>query len=167
PIHIEVWNPQPTVEQQADIIAVTNGPFGQYQWYFNGLPLPGQTGSTITPAVSGNYSVIGWDSNGCFGTSFNVEFTFTGIADANLDYDINIYPNPTRNQFTLEVDFGKQITGTISLSDITGRAILNPEKLKDVSRIKRQFNIENLGAGIYYLKLTTDDGVVVQSIVKE
>ena len=167
PIYIEVWNPEPTIEQQADIIAVTNGPFTQYQWYFNGLPLPGQTGSTITPTVSGNYSVVGWDSNGCFGTSFNIEFTFTGIVDNDLDYDVNIYPNPTRSQFTLDVDFGKRVTGTIYLSDITGRDVMNPETVIDVSSVKRQFNVENLGAGIYYLRLATNEGVVVRSVVKE
>ena len=167
PIHIEVWNPQPMVQQQADDIVVTNGPFSQYQWYFNGLPLPGETAATISPTVSGNYYVVAWDENGCSGSSFNVEFTFTGIADADLNYDINIYPNPTRDAFTLEVDFGKRISGSISLSDITGREIILPETLRDVSTIRRQFSINELGAGVYYIRLMTDEGVVVRSVVKD
>ncbi|MCF8465743.1 MAG: HYR domain-containing protein [Flavobacteriales bacterium] len=167
PLHVEVWNPQPIIEQQANLITVVNGPFAQFQWYFNGLPLPGQTASTITPEISGNYSVIGWDENGCFGTSGNIEFTFTGVMDSNLGYNIDIYPNPTRNRFTLEIDFGKQVAGTILLSDLTGRNILNPEEITGVSNVKRNFNLENLGAGIYYLRLVTNEGVVVRSIVKE
>jgi hypothetical protein len=167
PIHVEVWNPQPIVQQQGNIIAVTNGPFSQYQWYFNGAPLPGQTGATVTPTVSGNYYVEAWDGNDCSGTSFNVEFTFTGVQDVASLYDVNLYPNPTTGQFTLEVDFGKRISGSIALIDVTGRSIMIPEILNEVSSIRRQFDIGHLGLGIYYIKLITEDGVAVRTVVKD
>ncbi|MCF8465744.1 MAG: T9SS type A sorting domain-containing protein [Flavobacteriales bacterium] len=166
PIHIEVWNPEPIIEQQGANLVVVNGPFQQYQWYFNGAPVPGATSVQHTPASSGNYSVEAWDSNGCSGNSFNIEYTFTGITDLSDKYDIRIYPNPTSGFFTLEADFGSRITGTIYLVDITGRGIMAPEKLEEVSSIRRQFDIENLSLGVYYLRLVTEEGVAVKSIIR-
>lgn len=166
PIHIEVWNPEPVIEQQGANLVVVNGPFQQYQWYFNGAPIPGATVGQHTPASSGNYYVVAWDSHDCAGNSFIYEYTFTGIADLSDRYDIRVYPNPTNGSFTLEVDFGGRITGTISLVDITGRGIMVPEKLVDVSSIRRQFNIEHLSLGVYYLRLITDEGVAVKSIIR-
>jgi len=166
PIFIEVWDPEPVVEQQVAILVVVNGPFQQYQWYFNGAPIPGATGSQHTPANSGNYYVVAWDLNNCSGNSFNIEYTFTGITDLSDKYDIRVYPNPTNGSFTLEVDFGQRITGIVSLVDVTGRSIMVPEKLVEVSSIRRQFDIEHLSLGVYYLRLVTDEGVAVKSIIR-
>jgi len=166
PLHVEVWNPQPIVEQQGQILVVVNGPFQQYQWYFNGAPIPGATGAQHTPVSSGNYYVVAWDSNDCSGDSYNIEYTFTGVADLSERYDIRVYPNPTNGTFTLEVNFGERITGTISLVDVTGRGIMIPEQITDVSSIRRQFDIEHLSLGVYYLRLMTDEGVAVKSIIR-
>jgi hypothetical protein len=152
--------------QQGDTLVVVNGPFVQYQWYFNGNPIPGAVADFHVPAQSGNYYVEAWDGNDCSGNSFNIEYTFTGITDLTNIYDIKVYPNPTNGTFYLEVDFGKHVTGEVSLSDITGRAIMVPEKVSDVSSIRRQFDIEHLSLGVYYLRLMTQDGVAVVSVVR-
>lgn len=166
PLHVEVWDPQPMVAQQGDSIVVTNGPFTQYQWYFNGAPLPGATEAVLVPSASGNYTVEVWDDNGCVGESYNVEFTFTGIADLNLQYQVQVYPNPTSNEFTLEADFGKAMKVTLSIADMTGRQIIAPETLNAVSTIKRTFAVDKLGAGVYYVQLITNEGVAVQQLIK-
>ena len=166
PIYIEVWDPQPIVEQQGDSIVVTNQPFSQYQWYFNGVPLPGAVGPVVVPSTSGNYSVQGWDDNGCSGASFNVEFTFTGVANLTDLYNIGIYPNPTNENFTLEAEFGKSVKVTLILTDVTGREVMQPEVIDDVSSIRRSFNIGHLGAGIYNIQLVTDEGVATKRLVK-
>ena len=166
PLHIEVWNPQPLALQQGDSIVVTNGPFDQYQWYFNGVPLPGATGPVLLPALSGNYYVEAWDNNGCSGTSFNVEFTPTGIADLSKLYDVIIYPNPFHGEFTLEADFGKSMKVMLNLTDVTGREIMSPETINGVSSIRRSFDVNHLSAGIYYIQLTTEEGVAVKQLIK-
>lgn len=167
PIYIEAWDPQPNAVQQGDSIVITNGPFEAYQWYFNGAPIPGATGSVHYPSQSGNYTVQAWDENDCSGNSFNVEFTFTGIADLSSAYDVRIYPNPTRGTFTLQANFGRSMDVQLSLKDLTGRDIIPTEKISAVSMIQRSFNIENLSMGVYYLELRTVEGVVFEPVMKD
>ena len=166
PLHVEVWDPTPVVEEQGDTLVVVNGPFPQYQWYFNGAPIPGATTGFHVPDSSGNYYVMAWDENDCQGNSFNIEYTLTGIADLSNLYDIRVYPNPTNNYFTLEVDFGKRVSVTVSLFDLAGRAIMTPESISAVSSIRRTFDIEHLSLGMYQLQLVTEEGVTVKSIVR-
>ncbi|MGB3548232.1 MAG: PKD domain-containing protein [Saprospiraceae bacterium] len=42
-----------------------DGPGYQYQWSFNGAPLPGATGRCLTPNLTGSYSLAVTDGNGC------------------------------------------------------------------------------------------------------
>lgn len=166
PLHVEVWNPTPAVLQSGDSLQVVNGPFVQYQWYFNGAPIPGAIAGLHVAVNSGNYHVVVWDENDCEGSSYNIEFTSTGVADLSNIYDIRVYPNPTNNNFTLEVDFGKRVSGTISLIDLAGRQIMTPETIKDASSIRRTFDVEHLSLGVYQLRLVTADGVAIKRIIR-
>ncbi|MBL4586690.1 MAG: T9SS type A sorting domain-containing protein, partial [Flavobacteriales bacterium] len=166
PLCVTVWDPQPSVESQGDNLVVTNGPFQSYQWYFNGLPIPGGAQANYLALESGNYYVEVTDNNGCSGTSFNIEHTISGITDLNLLYDISLYPNPTNGIFTLEIDFGKNVDATLTLSDVAGRKIIMPELIENVSSVKRTFDLENLAKGIYYLQLITEDGTAVKTIIR-
>lgn len=167
PLHIEVWDPTPNAVQQGDSIVVTNGPFVQYQWYLNGAPIPGATGSVYNPTVSGNYEVEAVDENGCVGSSFNVEFTFTGIFDRASNYDVSIYPNPTGGQFVIEVGLGSILDVQLKFRDIVGREILMPQSILNVSDFRRSFDIGNLGSGVYFVEISTSEGSTVRSIVKD
>ncbi|MCF8275740.1 MAG: HYR domain-containing protein [Flavobacteriales bacterium] len=166
PIHIEVWEPQPIAMQQGDSVVVTNGPFNQYQWYLNGGPIPGATADVYVPLVSGNYYVEAWDENGCTGTSFNVEFTFTGVFDLESLVDLELYPNPTNGTFTLQAELGINTDVTLALRDVVGREIMVPEYISGVSTIRKEFNISHLDAGVYFVQLSMPQGVVVRSVVK-
>lgn len=166
PLSITVWDPTPNAVQQGDSIVVTNGPFGQYQWFYNGAPLPGATGPVLYPSSSGNYYVQVWDSHGCDGTSYNVEFTFTGIADMSSFFDIHVYPNPTHGSVSVVCDFGKTLNVEFCVYDIAGRSIIKPETLMGVSTFRREIDMGSLSLGVYYLKINTTHGVVVKPIIR-
>ncbi|MDB4655864.1 T9SS type A sorting domain-containing protein, partial [Flavobacteriales bacterium] len=164
---VEVWDPQPLVAQQGDSVVVTNGPFDSYQWFYNGAPVPGATDYFHIPAASGNYFCEVTDENGCVGTSFNIEFTFTGIFNPEYAYDVDLYPNPTLGRFTLEAELGKQIDVVLTLRDIAGREVMAPEQIINVSSIRRSFDISHLERGVYYVQLSTSEGMVVKPVVRD
>ena len=166
PIHIEVWDPQPDAIQQGDSVVVVNGPFTTYQWFFNGLPVPGATDYFHLPSESGNYYCEVTDDNGCVGESYNVEFTFTGISDLGARFNLVVYPNPTRNTFVVQADLGASMDIQLSMKDVTGRDIIIPEQLSGVSTLKRSFNIEHLAKGVYYLQIKTPQGLVTRRVIK-
>jgi hypothetical protein len=164
PIHVEVWDPQPVAEQQGDSVVVTNGPFNSYQWYLNGAPVPGATGPIYEPVNSGNYMCEVTDGNGCIGTSYNIEFTFTGIVDLESIYDIDVYPNPTEASVYVSILFDKQLDAVFVLTDIAGRKVADDVSIFNVTSAFHEFNLSDVASGIYYLSIRTNDGLLVKPI---
>ena len=76
-----------------------------------------------------------------------------GVEDATLS-NLNIYPNPT--------------TGTLNLSAIAQRVEVYSQigSLMAVYENVNQINISNLSDGIYFVRVTTTDGVAVRKVVK-
>ncbi|TNF25932.1 MAG: T9SS type A sorting domain-containing protein [Bacteroidetes bacterium] len=155
------------VEQQGNSLVVTNGPFQQYQWLFNGSPVPGATSSVHNPAQSGNYRVIVTDENGCEGQSFNIEFTFTGIEEASDVSRFDVYPNPTRGEFTLEVELIGSMDVELTVADMVGRNVIEPEQLRGVSQLRRSFDMEALSAGVYLIQIRTASGSSTKRLIKQ
>lgn len=56
-----------------------------YQWYNNGVAIPGQTFSTDTVKQTGNYSFIAFDVNGCMVKSDTVTVTVNQAPNASIN----------------------------------------------------------------------------------
>lgn len=165
PIAITVWNPQPVVQQDFGVLSVVNGPFECYQWFRNGAPIAGAVLPTYTPEFSGNFYVQVCDANGCTANSSNMEFT-VGIGEMTESYALSIHPNPTEGQFVMEADLMGHREVTISLSDMTGRQLMRPEMVSGVSSIRRSFNIGHLSPGVYYLRISGEEGFSVRPVIR-
>ncbi|MFP9115339.1 T9SS type A sorting domain-containing protein [Flavobacterium sp. RHBU_3] len=74
--------------------------------------------------------------------------------------DIQIYPNPTRDLVTLEASSG--IT-EICVYDITGRLV---QKVRPTSS-SAVINIAAQPAGVYIVKITTDNGSIARRLIKQ
>lgn len=74
---------------------------------------------------------------------------------------IKIFPNPTNGQLTIE---SKNIK-SIVLFDIAGK-ILMTENWSQTSNV-RNINISNVNTGIYFLKVSTDNGSLVRKLILE
>jgi hypothetical protein len=165
-VYIEVWDPNPIAEQFGDTVSVTNGPYAAYQWYFNGVMVAGATEGDYQPTVSGNYVCEITDENGCMATTNNVEFTFTGVADLEALYEVSIYPNPTDANVFVNVDFNRSVDATFELIDMAGKQVVLPQTVFNTSDHIYEFDLSNVGSGMYYIKLTTADGVLVKPIIR-
>ena len=77
----------------------SNAPAGN-QWYFNNMPLPGETGETLIANQTGWY----WNAvtlNGCISdTSNNIYVLLTGLETPRAGIKISIYPVPNDGLFT-------------------------------------------------------------------
>ncbi len=80
---------------------------------------------------------------------------------------IKIYPNPSNGQFTIE---GKNIS-CIEVVDIAGKTIyssLRGGTTKPACPVVRQsVDLSNYSKGIYYTKITTTNGIVVEKLILE
>jgi hypothetical protein len=85
--------------------------------------------------------------------------SITGINPiGNQEILIHIYPNPATN--TLYID-GLTGINTAEVYDISGKLLLSEHDKTN------QINIRSLAKGLYFIKLTTEEGSVVRKFVKE
>ncbi|HKC69420.1 MAG TPA: T9SS type A sorting domain-containing protein [Bacteroidia bacterium] len=77
---------------------------------------------------------------------------------ADISSQINIYPNPAKNDFTIEVS--NNIEHTIKLFDVNGKQVLS-QTINSTTNI----NTDNLNAGVYNLNLISATGIANKRLV--
>jgi hypothetical protein len=87
------------------------------------------------------------------------EFDFPVVTQTSdiKQYMPVIFPNPTEGQFRIQ-NYGLEITN-IEITDISGKV----SKSFSISQI----DISDYPCGIYFLKITTDEGVFTKKIIKQ
>ncbi len=132
--------------------------FASYTWSDN------STGQTLTVTTSNFYSVCITDSFGCNACdTINVSI-INGIETVSANANINLYPNPTRNAFT--VAFKNKMSEKVSfvLSNLQGQIILN-EEAENVDT--KTFNVSQFAKGVYNLHIRTENSVSVYRLIIE
>ena len=128
-----------------------------YQWL--NCPLMthvvGETNQSFTASANGNYAVM-VTQNGCTDTSKCYNITTVGINENSLSDAIRIYPNPVIDNLQIQTTLPIK---EIAITDITGRLIY--------TTTAKTINCSSFAKGVYFIKATTEKGVVVKRIVKE
>lgn len=152
----------------ADTLTVSGGssiPTTIYGWS------NGETTSSIivNPSVPTTYSVfILSGMGGCTASAgFNVGISncTLGIPEISAQPEISIFPNPTNSILTITMEKPISETSTLSITDITGRILLT----KKITSSQSQINIDvsTLAPAVYFLKIQTNQGIVVKKFVKD
>ena len=108
-----------------------------------------------------NYYVVTHCTNSCISNPSNLVEETINLGINELFDEIVISPNPTTGELQVTSD-RLQVT-SVEIFDIYGRSILSLTPL--ISR-KTTINIAHLQAGIYFVKLTTEKGVITKKIIK-
>ena len=134
---------------QLSLVANIIGGMGPFNYAWSTL----DTSATITPTANGQYWLVVVDINGCISDTAFFDVTYlpnVGIVDNGQPMIINIYPNPTLGNIT--IDLAKQQTEVqVTLYDMYGKLVyLN--KYQDSKLIELSFDAP---AGIYYLDINS------------
>jgi len=90
-----------------------------------------------------------------------VTITGVGIKETGNNDAVSIYPNPTNGQ--LIISNGELNIANVEIFNVTGQSVgANPRVCPD-----NTINISHLPMGVYFIRITTDNGVVMKKIVKE
>lgn len=123
---------------------------------------------THTYAAPGTYIVTltVFDGN-CATTSSQTITVGTVNLDENISglHDLNIYPNPSTNNFSLEYQLVNPSEVTIEVLSIIG------EKIKQVTdgmqlSGKHVFELSGISSGTYFVRLSANDKIMMQRLVK-
>ena len=140
---------------------LANASGASYQWLDcdnNFAAITGETAQSFTATANGNYAVE-ITQNSCIDTSVCVQISTVGInTSTSLSVrNINVYPNPTTGKIVIE-----------------GENIERVEIINPIGQIIKQYTVRNKSIlidissqrkGIYFLRITTNNGVVIDKVV--
>lgn len=137
-----------------------------YQWYFNGTPISGANGPFYVFTMNGNYYVEVFNSLGCSTVSTITTVNDVGVGEVPEMILLNVYPNPTNSDVTIEMNSAKETDLKFTLVNIAGQLVY-AEELKNLNGVyKKNIQLKEYPNGIYFLQLITNDEVVTRKIVK-
>jgi len=93
---------------------------------------------------------------------FNIVGINVGVGELQItNYELRVYPNPTTGELT--IDNGELTIDNVEIFDIYGNKV---SPLISHSSPLISINISHLPAGVYFVKITTKNGVFVEKVVK-
>lgn len=125
------------------------------------------TTSVFTAATAGTYFIEFNDFSPGSATAASmlldsIVMTTTLATDNFNEAKFSVYPNPTSNFVNVSNELGAVIN-TVEMTDMNGRIV----KTSKVDATEAQISIADLAAGVYMMKITTDQGVATKKIVRQ
>jgi hypothetical protein len=84
-----------------------------------------------------------------------------------IENSLNIYPNPTKKEITVEMELIKPTLVKITLVDLLGREIEQIDVSKPQNSISQIVNLEKLANGMYFVRIEAGELKAVRKVVKE
>lgn len=122
-------------------------------------------GSTLNNNANNTYSIIVTDANGCYGYDTITFFVIddTGLGEIALDAKVGVTPNPNNGKFQLTID-GYSGSLNMSIIDLSGKVIYS-EDLNVNGSFSKDFEMNSIAKGVYYVKLSSPNGVKVGKLI--
>lgn len=151
--------PAPPVSISVNGDTLTSYNASGYQWYRDGVLIPGATSATYVTTQGGSYTVVVTGVNGC--TAQSLPVVVTGIDAITLQQQFSIYPNPlTGNNWTIEA--GKDLMGArYSIFDNNGRLVYTSEIAGPKTTVDA-----DMARGVYWLKVSSGATTFTTKLVK-
>ena len=114
---------QPTVLQVLPTVLESSVTGARYQWFKNGVWMPGENSKQLNIVMGGNYQVKVFNAYDCDRMSTGLVISSTGLSIDEVFSTLNIFPNPTQSAVVLEFGVSLESDMTIQVMDIAGRTI--------------------------------------------
>jgi len=139
-----------------------------HQWTIDGTQIiTGQGDPDLVDIRRGDYLLTVFDQNGCIVNTDVITVDSTTIVDNSntfIDYEVNLYPNPTSGEVFFQISQDKVRAYSVSLYDITGRLVRNLAT-EELNRSERIFDLSAYENGMYFLRVQVEDQVLTKRVV--
>ncbi|MDX2249013.1 MAG: T9SS type A sorting domain-containing protein [Bacteroidia bacterium] len=100
----------------------------------------------------------------------NIEFTKTNLTTAvdpqkDIFMSLNIFPNPAKDKFTLLFELKNNDLLNISLTDLSGKILLETQPQSYYGLQQLEFNTPQLAAGLYLLRLESNGNSTTRKLI--
>ena len=90
-----------------------------------------------------------------------------GIEEKSVTIFVNVFPNPTMDEISIELNLLKTENVKMNLINTSGQ-IMKSLELKQVrGAYKTSINLASYANGMYYLQIVTNEGVLNKKIFKQ
>ncbi|CAN5461455.1 hypothetical protein BH11BAC1_BH11BAC1_01790 [soil metagenome] len=142
------------ITQSGDTLAANQGAVS-YQWYYNGVIIPGATNYIYVAQASGSYNVVCTDANGCEVEA--IIFDVVAVVQNIVGSEATIAePNP----FTGGIKIS--ITGNLRVFDSLGQKVFE----NNITNTSSEIDLSFLSEGVYFLQLEAKGKLLQQKLVK-
>jgi len=146
----------PTVSQTGNTLTASGAV--SYQWYLDGVLMPGETNAALNATQNGTYTVETVDVNGCTATSAGTVVSGIGIKETSvLNTQVTVYPNPNMGVFTVTASLNSKTTYTTQLTNVIGE-VLYSEVIRYTNEFKKEFSDKTLKTGVYFFIIRNAEG---------
>lgn len=142
-----------------------------YQWQtWNGsawvnIPAPAGAQNHYTPPSNGQYALIAENAAGCSDTAYYT-LQNLGVMDEELISNISIYPNPTTNSFTLDLQDVKAEFVTVSVISMMGQVVYQKEYEVNGGSLLETFDVYNYANGMYTVDIRIGNFNIRKKLIK-
>jgi len=136
-----------------------------YQWQFNSVDIPGAIYQSYTVTQSGYYTVVVYDSHGCFNYT-SVYILISGVDDVGGDEHVFITPNPSDGSFMVELLNGFMAEKIfVEVTNDLGQIVFSSENKMSFPGWKTQIDLSDVARGVYFIEIKTEHEFVRKKIL--
>lgn len=125
----------------------------RYQWYRNGMELPGETGPVHIPTESGMYQVRVYNADNCSNISEGMSVVDLDDVAAAGECTVAMYPTPAGDVVTLRIAAPAGAPMLLNVTDMLGREVLREDLPRVAGTMTHTLRITHLSAGLYLVHL--------------
>jgi hypothetical protein len=155
----------PTITKVADSLAssATSG----NQWFFNDIPIAGETGQKTKLRQSGAYKVVVTDANGCAQTSNIINHVVTALPPEVVAKEINltVSPNPNNGKFQLRFEVKNRAPLNIDILTASGQKVFTESTPNFNGVYSKEINIGKPSSAYYLLKIEHNKKTYTQKVI--
>lgn len=137
-----------------------------YQWKKNGTNISGASGINYVATTAGTYKVKVTNTNGCTKISGGIPVTVpcreNGESISKTGFIATVHPNPSSDNFTIEVENSSGKSIIVSVFDILGKKITS----LSTNEVKDELQIKGLAPGIYSAIVSDGQNTQTLKLVK-
>jgi len=140
---------KPTIQQTGNALQ-SSQIAAFYEWTLDGIVIPSAINRNFTMLKSGTYSVKITNGFGCANTSDPVEAWMVGQKPWDETRNWTIYPNPSKGEFSLQMELEQSKTVQVRVMDASGK-VIDYRSISGISGKTTEAFSLNVAPGAYYI----------------